>query len=141
MKRILTSSFLIAICFLLVDSLFAQGGKKRRGEPPKTTSAADKAVIIDIFRSLDPQYYYLECEKGTEVYGTRTLVSADILESIRKEIIPAGSDHLIIGSYYYQMGMVFIIGKTKSGISLETILGKTNATRLQAIINKYTGGQ
>jgi hypothetical protein len=140
MKRILINSFLIVICFLLVDSLFAQGGKKRRGEPSKTISPADKAVIIDIFRSLDPQYFYLECERGSEVYGTKTLVSADNLESIRKEIIPAGSDHLIIGPYYYQMGIVFIIGKTRSGTSLETILGKTNATKLQAIINKYTGG-
>lgn len=140
MQKILANSLLTIICFLLTVSLFAQGGKKRRGEPPKTISAADKAVVIDIFRTLDQQYYYLEFEKGTEVYGTKTLVSADNLESIRKGLIPSGSDHLIIESYYNQIGMVFIIGKTKSGISLETILGKTNAARLQAIINKYTGG-
>src|SRR5688572_25686771 len=141
MKKILATSLLTIICFSLATNLFAQGGKKRKGEPPKSISATDKAVVIDIFRTLDQQYYYLEFEKGTEVYGTKTLVSADNLESIRKGLIPSGSDHLIIGSYYYQMGMVFIIGKTRSGISLETALGNTNATRLQAIINKYTGGQ
>ena len=141
MKKIRGTSLLTIICISLTINLFAQGGKKRKGEPPKSISAADKAVVIDIFRSLDAQYYYLEFERGNEVYGTKTLVSADNLESIRKGLIPSGSDHLIIGSYYYQMGMVFIIGKTKSGISLETILGKTNATRVQAIVNKYTGGQ
>src|SRR5688572_20950604 len=141
MKKILATSLLTIICFSLVVNLFAQGGKKRKGEPPKSISAADKTVIIDIFKTLDQQYYYLEFEKGTEVYGTKTLVSADNLELIRKEQVPLGSDHLIIGSYYYQAGFVFIIGKTRSGISLETVLGKTNATRLEAIINKYTGGQ
>ena len=141
MQRLFTTGFLTIIFISISAILVAQEGKKRKGEPPKTISAADKAVVIDIFRTLDQQYYYLEFEKGTEVYGTKTLVSADNLESIRKGLIPSGSDHLIIGSYYHQMGTVFIIGKTRSGISLEAVLGKANATRLQAIINKYTGGQ
>jgi len=140
-KQFILVGILTIILFSLSASSLAQGSKKRKGEPAKSISAADKTVVIDIFRTLDQQYYYLEFEKGTEVYGTKTLVSTDNLESIRKGLIPSGSDHLIIGSYYYQMGMVFIIGKTRSGISLETALGNTNATRLQAIINKYTGGQ
>src|SRR5688572_6047477 len=140
-KQFILFGFLTIILFSLSASSLAQGSKKRKGEPPKSISATDKAVVNDIFRTLDQQYYYLEFEKGTEVYGTKTLVSADNLESIRKGQIPSGSDHLIIGSHYYQAGFVFIIGKTRSGISLETVLGKTNATKLEAIINKYTGGQ
>ena len=36
---------------------------------------------------------------------------------------------------------VFITGKMRYGISLEAVLGKTNAAKLQSIVNKYTGGQ
>ena len=144
MKKIVTMLGLLTVIFIAISfSSEAQNSKKRKGPSGEVTSkllAADKAVVIDIFKSLDPQHYYLEFTQGQnkEVYGTLS-ISGDDLAAIKRGSAPTDATHLIYG-WYWQMGLLYVIGKTRTGVDLETLLGKENAAKLQAIITKYTGG-
>ncbi len=145
MKKIVTMLGLLTVIFISLSfSSAAQNSKKRKGPSGEVTSkllAADKAVVIDIFfKSLDLQHYYLEFTQGQnkEVYGTLS-ISGDDLAAIKRGSAPTDATKLIYG-WYWQMGLLYVIGKTRTGVDLETVLGKENAARLQAIITKYTGG-
>ena len=138
MKKLFVHLIFILLTFPIVTNSLAQGGKKRKGEPAKTMTDAEKTVVIEIFRKLDPASYYLELNKGAEIFGSRTIVTQDQLLAIRSKRVPAGFENYTIGSYHYEMGMVFII-KTRAPAELEALFG-TDAARLQSIINKYTSG-
>jgi len=141
MKKMLGLFGLFAVILFSSLNSAAQNSKKRKAPPGEVTYkliAADRAVIIDIFKSLDPQHYHLEFAPGKEVYGTLA-ISSDDLAAIRRGSSPTDANNLIY-SWYYEIPLLYIIGKTRTGIDLETVLGKDNAARLKAVVTKYTGG-
>jgi len=137
-KNLIAFVLFTSLVFIIPENANGQGGKKR-GAPTRVISDADKAVVIDIFRSIDPSVYYLEFKRGSEVFGSTTIVTQEQLIDIREQRPVIGTKNYLIGSYYYGMSMVYII-KTREGVRLEDIFGKTHAAKLEAIINKYTGG-
>lgn len=60
-----------------------------------TVSAVDKAAIIDIFKTSDPNGYRLQFNEGREVYGKKSISKTD-LDYIKKQRIPAGEGAIII---------------------------------------------
>jgi len=103
----------------------------------KTLSTKDKQVIIDIFKELS-QSYYLEFNY-TENYGSKSLLPHSLKDAVIKNQSSGQS-----GPYFFrthiEMGLWYAVliasGKPST---LEDNFGKTNASRLQAIINKYGG--
>ncbi len=132
---ILSLSILISLS--VTTSSFAQGESvKTTGAKPKTISKADRAVIIEILATLDAQYYRLELNGG--LYG-KLLISPGKLMNIKAGASFSGIDQHIIG-LYKELGLLYVIKKTSPDSDLETALGKQNASRLNAVIKKYTGG-
>ncbi len=130
MKKLLTISTLL----VLFSFLSAAQNPESIEKPIKLLSAADKAVIIEIFKTLDPKDYYLEF-KNKEVYGLKKM-QPSALFAIKTDQLHTAS---AIIKWYKEISLLFVIAQP-STVDLKTIFGKANAARLQAIITKYTGG-
>ena len=140
MKKLFTlSALLVVILISLSIPSSAQHSKKLRGQPPKVISAADKTEIITIFRNLNPQVYYLGFNNGKESYGLASLLDQNQIDAIIMGKTFTESNNFIIG-WYQPIWLLYAIGKTRTGIDLDTVLGKENATKLHAILTKYSGG-
>lgn len=138
MKKQFMFSFLTIILFSLSASVLAQSEKKEAST--KTLSGKDKQVIIDIFKELN-RSYYLEFSK-TEYYGQQGLVPYSLKDAIRKNK-SSGENGFIFFRTHVEIGMWYSVLKKsgETGLTVEDVFGKTTASRLQAIINKYTGEQ
>ena len=136
-KRFMLPALLIIIlCSFSASSLVRDEKNERSG---KELSAKDKEVIIGIFKTLSEDQYRFEFSKD-ENYGMKVLPKAMwySLRSGNKETF-AGS---IVQNYYPAINFWYVINNPKSpGQGIEDVFGKANAARLQAIINKYSGGQ
>lgn len=132
---IMLSGFLLVI--LVISS--AQPGRTKRSaneRTPKVISAKDKADINELFKTgVGIRYYRMEFA-DREVFGAFQL-NETIANALRKGY---QLDHDMVSgqvykSYQPQLAFWYFINKTGS---LESVLGKANAARFQAIINKYT---
>lgn len=137
MKRILAICLFTIGCFLLASQLFAQGAKKGNNETSKTISVEDKTAFVGLFNDLGTAWYYIEFKHFKETYGTNTLMKEEDLARLRKGTMTSESDYFIIGSYYQDAVILYIIGNGKKGLTLENALGSPKAAKLKAIINKY----
>jgi len=104
----------------------------------KTLSSKDKQAIIDIFKEVS-RSYYLEFSK-TEYYGQQGLVPYSLKDAIRKNK-SSGENGFLFFRTHVEIGMWYAVMKKngETGLTLEDVFGKTNASRLQAIMNKYSG--
>lgn len=106
------------------------------GKPTKVLIAKDKTAIIEIFRTLAPANYRLWI--GSESKGTLAVPS--VVWVLVKPGEYSASARTMFGGYYSNIGLLYAVsGSPDKGF--EGIFGKTNAAKLQAIINKYTAGQ
>ena len=137
MKKIFAIGLLIMGCFLFTSPLFAQEAKKGKNEIAKTITAEDKTAFINLFNDLGTPYYYIEFKNFKDTYGTNTLMKEEDLATLRKGNMPSETDYFIIGSYYKDAGVLYIMGNGKKGMTIENMLGSVKAAKLKAIINKY----
>lgn|GEM_PF-2846767 len=131
--------------------LFVSLASSSQGKVAREISAADKAVILDMFKkSLKTNQYYLEFNYGKpsfEKYGSLDVTPAG-LSQMRQNITPLvdydNLDAMTFFKSYPEMSFLYAMrGTTYNGAetyTLEKFLGKANAARVEAIINKYTGG-
>jgi hypothetical protein len=125
--------------FLVFSSVLPAGAEKSTvGRSPKVISTKDKADINEIFRSsVGLRNYRMEFGNG-ETFGAFELNST-IAYKLRKGYQLDLDD--FSGQLYktYQPKLAFWYFVNKSGTEgVEAVLGKANAARLQAVINKYT---
>ena len=135
-KQFMLSGFLAIILFSF--SAFSLVRNAKNESSAKELSAKDKEVIIGIFKTLNEDQYRFEFNKD-ENYGTKVLPKAMwySLRSGNKGTL-SGS---IVQNYYPAINFWFVVNNPKPPAEgLEGLFGKANAVRLQAIINKYTGG-
>jgi hypothetical protein len=135
MKKLILLNVILS--FLLHTSIPAQEiPNVPAPEIKKPMTSKDKEVIVEIFKSADETRYRLEFSPG-EIYGKKSVSVSDwgklrsgidvpIVQSIAATYIPKTN-------FWY----VFTRAK-KSSDQLETLLGKSNAAKLNALINKYT---
>ena len=126
---------LLTVIFLSYSlSSAAQDAETEKGAKTKELSTADKAVIIEIFKTLESKYYYLRF-KNNEVYGLKTMQPSAISD------VKMGQFHVtsVIAKWYKEIDLLYAIEKPNTA-DLKTIFGKANASRLNAILTKYTGG-
>lgn len=136
-KQFMLPAFLAIILFSLSASVLAQGEKAEK--PAKTLSSNDKEVIIEIFKTIDASLYRFQFSKD-ESFGTKLVspLSASDLRKGKKINFP----NSISETYFPIMNFWFAVDKpTFPTEGLEGIFGKANVARLQAVINKYTGGK
>ena len=128
------NSLLIALSVALITFYpyfsSAQGTKKTIGEK-------DKAMILQIFRTIEPNLYFVGFS-STETYGSKFIGRRD--EKIVKLV--SGQDlvieNSIVETYFPQANLWFIITKPAAPAEgLEGIFGKQNATKLKNLLNKY----
>lgn len=132
------SSLFIIISFFLSLTVSAQPESKTKKEPIKILSAKDKATIIEIFKTIESFLYRIEFDKE-ESYGSKFIGSSTENLRIGKQVPVSNA---ISETYYPTFNFWFVVMKPASPAEgLEGIFGKQNAARLQAIINKYAGGQ
>ena len=136
-KQFILFGFLTILPFSL--SAFSLMRNAKNEKLAKELSAKDKEVVIGIFKALNEDQYRFEFSKD-ETYGAKVLPKA-LWYSLRsvKEATFSGS---IVQNYYPAVNFWFVVNNPKPPAEgLEGLFGKANAARLQAIINKYTGGQ
>jgi len=136
---LLTSS----VCLLfLTGSLFSSAQPTQvelpddAGKPTKVITAKDKTAILEIFRTLDPANYRLWI--GSE--GMGTLAVPAVVWVLVKPGEYAASSRTIFGAFYANIGFYYALSGSKDK-GLKGVFGKANASKLQAIINKYSAGQ
>ena len=126
MKKLFIVS--VILFFVLPTDLLAQ--KKR------SLSDKDKQTIVDIFRQLRAPYYLVF--NRTEYYGKKEVIYPGLGDIENKSSGQAAG-------YFFrnhpEISMWYIV-QTGAGQpqTVEDVFGKTNATKLQSIINKYSGG-
>jgi hypothetical protein len=141
MKSFLAFNLSNCLLVVLIISSAQPAGTERStiGRSPKVISAKDKADINELFKtSIGIRYYRMEFD-NRDAYGAFEL-SDPIVNALRKGY---QLDHdLVAGQTYksYQPNLAFWYFINKAG-SLEGVLGKANAARFNAILNKYTGGK
>ena len=108
---------------------------------PRTLSAKDKSAINDIFKTIGVRNFRMEFGLN-EAYGSY-LLPDPVVKALRSGS-HIDSDILVTDdlykSYQPQLSFWYYLDRSRSE-GLEGIFGKANAARLNAIINKYTGGQ
>ena len=142
--RLFTIIVIIPSLIQLSTDSFAQGGKKRRGEPAKLISDADRTAIVEIFKTLEAGDYYMEfaVPKPAVVYGSKKVDWTDL--QLLKDNHPTLPSLWHAYRYLPEIGLTFLIkigAKSQLKLTLPEIFGSGNAARLEAVINKYTGGQ
>lgn len=137
-KQFMLPALLIIILFSMSASVSAPGEKTEKSA--KTLTAKDKDVIKEIFKTIGANQYHMGFEKN-EAYGVYQL-PAGLLNALRTGSRIDADD--VTGGLYktYQPDLAFwYYINWKSSAGLESVFGKANAARLQAIINKYNGGK
>lgn len=106
---------------------------------PKILTAKDKAVVIEIFKNIHEEDYRMEFS-NKELYGKRELPDSYIHALRTGNLLEDISNNYLFQTLQPKAGFWFFIQKDKN-LKLEGVFGKANAARLQAVINKYTGGK
>lgn len=129
---------ILLIIGLILLSVVAYGQPSESTTLIKQVSVKDKTVIIDIFKTLTQDRYYLEFSNG-DVYGKFVIPSVQRTSIKNGESFPMQIQYIL--GWYKEIGLLYVINKTQTAVDLETALGKAAAGRLTAVINKYTAGQ
>lgn len=125
-------SFFIAVLLMLSFS-------QREAAATKEVSSKDKEVIIEVFKTLYESQYRFEFSKD-EGYGKKPVgkMSPGSLRNGNQVTI----SNSIVKTYFPTMNFWFAVNNPQPPAEgLAGAFGKANAARLQAIVNKYTGGQ
>ena len=141
MKRILSKASFLS--FIIVAFSFGtssvQPGHSISTATPKTLTAKDKSVIIEIFKSIDEEDYRMEFN-NKELYGKKVLPDGYIQALRTGNLLEDIGDSYLFQTLQPQAGFWYYINKSKD-LGLEKIFGKDNAARFQGIIKKYSAGK
>lgn len=106
---------------------------------PKSLTAKDKAVIVEVFKTIREEDYRIKFN-NKELYGKRELPDGYISALRTGKLLDDVTNSYLAQSLQPNAGFWFFINKDSS-LKLEDVFGKSNAARLQAVINKYTGAK
>ena len=107
---------------------------------PKSLTAKDKAVIIEMFGNMIIEDEYRMEFDNKEVYGKIELPDSYINSLRTGNLSDNLPSTLIYQTLQPKAGFWYYINRPKT-LELEKLLGKDNAARFQAIIKKYSGGK
>jgi hypothetical protein len=128
-KLVVTFCSLILCCVIFTVHSLAQDRRTYQ-----TVSARDKTAIIEIFKTLTSPYY-LEFDKGGEVYGSKQISKSDL--ALLRDGKSTSENKNVIIYLYENISLLFVINKTKTATDLVGLLGKVNADKLKTILDKY----
>ena len=141
MKSFLSKA--VFLLFIVVAFSFStssiQPDHATRTATPKILTAKEKSVIIEVFKNIDEEDYRMEFN-NKELYGKRVLPDAYIQALRTGNLLEDIGTSNLFQTLQPKAGFWFFTNKDKS-LGLEGVFEKTNAARLQAIINKYSGGK
>jgi len=107
---------------------------------PKSITAKDKAVILEIFNKMIFEDEYRMEFDNKEVYGKKELNDSWINMLRTGNIGAKFPTTFLYKTLQPKTGFWFFTSKQKA-LGMDNVFGKADAARLQAIINKYSGGQ
>ena len=107
---------------------------------PKSLTAKDKAVILEIFGNMIFEDEYRMEFDNKEVYGKIELPDSYINSLRTGNLSDNLPSTLIYQTLQPKAGFWYYINKQKK-LGLENIFGKDNNARFQAIIKKYSAGK
>ena len=141
MKRFLSKA--AVLLFIIFGFSFStssiQPDQAASNATPKILTAKDKAVIIEIFKSINEEDYRMEFNNN-ELYGKKVLPDSYIQALRTGNLLEDIGDSYLFQTLQPKAGFWYYTNKPKD-IGLEKFFGKDNAARFQAIIKKYSGGK
>ncbi|HEX6846205.1 MAG TPA: hypothetical protein VF144_04470 [Chitinophagaceae bacterium] len=131
-KYFLVATLSVAFISAFPYFFYAQGTKK-------TINEKDKATILEIFRTIEPNLYRVGFSISDK-YGSKFIGRHDKIDKL-----VSGQDVVIenamVETYFPTVNLWFIVTKPVSPAEgLEGVFGKQNASKLKSLLNKYTGG-
>lgn len=124
----------LSVAFISAFSYFSYGQGTK-----KTISEKDKATILEIFRTIEPNLYRVGFSISDK-YGSKFIGRLNKLEKLvsGQDIV---IEDAIVETYFPTVNLWFIVTKPVSPAEgLEGVFGKQNASKLNSLLNKYTGG-
>lgn len=107
---------------------------------PKSLTAKDKAVIVQIFNEMIFEDEYRMEFDNKEVYGKKELPDGYVNALRTGKITDDLPSTWLYQTLQPKAGFWFFTNKPKA-LGMDNVFGKANAAKLQAIINKYSGGK
>lgn len=141
MKRFLSKIgfLLFSIVAFSFGTSTIQQGPAIRTATPKILTAKDKAVIIEIFKSIDEEDYRMEFN-NKELYGKKVLPDGYVQALRTGNLLEDIGDSYLFQTLQPKAGFWYYTNKPRD-LGLEKLFGKDNAARFQAIMKKYSGGK